>query len=297
MAVFSSSIREVELNHDSRRPYEPYVRLTYFNQVPPKALRLAERKGVQFRQGRDASGRVTFTLEHGVPVETDYHFSSPSLKGKPELAALIDADGLAHLFSDRRNKLLVYTGAGTSNASIPDFKTFKKNLGMTDVADGVDRLALGIISNPSRVGLKWRVWTENFLRAEGQGPTEAHRLLAELQAIHPFTLATENVDLLHERAGSGVFHSVREANRGRTYVYSDIHDPESSVSRSIDGVTHIVTVGLSGDWYGFLKQVRERHPDAKIISIGQGRPAFLGPEDAHHEGDIPSVLRKLVGPR
>lgn len=268
--------------------------MTFFDYVPSSALRLASTFRRRFAEGRDAKGRKTFTLEHGTPIPVEYHLPAPSLKANPERASSIDADGLSGLLSRRQNKVLVYTGAGMSSGRIPDFKTLKKSLGVVNRPSGMDPLARDIISNPSGVALKWRVWVERFLHGEAQGPTDAHRLLAELQERHGFTLATENLDTLHEQAGSRVFHSVNEDKRGNGYVYSDIHAPQSQISQDTRGVTHIVTVGIRGDWYGFLKRVRTRNPGARIISIGHGRPAFLGEGDYHHEADITDALRRLA---
>lgn len=95
-------------------------------------------------------------------------------------------------------KIVFFTGAGVSEESgIPTFR---------------DRMGLWNISNPEDIASKnaWRDNRQEVLRfhnnmrrtvIESQ-PNEAHRLIASLQKNYDVLVITQNVDDLHERAGS-----------------------------------------------------------------------------------------------
>jgi NAD-dependent deacetylase len=59
----------------------------------------------------------------------------------------------------------------------------------------------------------WRWYLTRFARVPGAAPNAAHRALVDLERWHgerggPFLLVTQNVDVLHERAGSGALVKV-----------------------------------------------------------------------------------------
>jgi NAD-dependent deacetylase len=95
-------------------------------------------------------------------------------------------------------KLIFFSGAGVSEESgIPTFR---------------DRLGLWDISDPEDVASK-RAWTDkreevlefhNKMRRSviESVPNEAHKLIAQLEDIFEVLVITQNVDDLHERAGS-----------------------------------------------------------------------------------------------
>ena len=95
-------------------------------------------------------------------------------------------------------KIVFFTGAGVSEESgIPTFR---------------DRMGLWNITNPEEIASKsaWRDNRQEVLRfhnnmrrtvIESQ-PNEAHRLIASLQENYDVLVITQNVDDLHERAGS-----------------------------------------------------------------------------------------------
>ena len=51
--------------------------------------------------------------------------------------------------------------------------------------------------------LVWRWYAERFATCTGAQPNAAHAALARLEGSHSLTLVTQNVDRLHQRAGSG----------------------------------------------------------------------------------------------
>jgi NAD-dependent deacetylase len=110
----------------------------------------------------------------------------------------VTVERLAELVRTRR-PCVVLTGAGVSTESgIPDFRS----------AGGLwadfDPLEYGSIdafrANPAKV---WRFYAPRFSVLTDAEPNDAHRALAALEgAGHVEAVITQNIDLLHERAGS-----------------------------------------------------------------------------------------------
>ncbi|HEV8631520.1 MAG TPA: Sir2 family NAD-dependent protein deacetylase [Thermoanaerobaculia bacterium] len=121
---------------------------------------------------------------------------SPSASAAAELAAALGRVG------DRG--LLVVTGAGVSLASgIPTFRgSDPEAIWTRDVTE----LATRRYFEDDPVG-SWRWYMERFDRALAAAPNAAHAALAGLERWQtgrgaPFLLVTQNVDTLHEQAGS-----------------------------------------------------------------------------------------------
>jgi NAD-dependent deacetylase len=95
--------------------------------------------------------------------------------------------------------VLVLTGAGVSKES--GLATFRDAGGLWE---GVDPMSLAtpgaFAEDPERV---WRFYDARRAQAAAAQPNPAHRAIAALEATgRPFLLASQNVDGLHERAGS-----------------------------------------------------------------------------------------------
>lgn len=97
-----------------------------------------------------------------------------------------------------RQKIVVFTGAGISKESgIP---TFRDANGMWKKYDAKKLAsAAGFEENPQAVLDFYNARRKNLLEVQ---PNHAHRVLAELEKHHDVTIITQNVDDLHERAGS-----------------------------------------------------------------------------------------------
>jgi len=109
-----------------------------------------------------------------------------------------DAERLAAWF-ERHERVVALTGAGCSTASgIPDYRDDEGAWKRKPPVQLRDFVA----SAPARR----RYWARALLgwrRFAGAGPNEAHRALAALEAAgHLVHLITQNVDGLHQRAGS-----------------------------------------------------------------------------------------------
>lgn len=97
-----------------------------------------------------------------------------------------------------RQKVVVLTGAGISKESgIP---TFRDMDGMWKKYDAMKLAsAAGFEEDPEAVLDFYNTRRKNLLEVQ---PNHAHLMLAELEKRHDVTIVTQNVDDLHERAGS-----------------------------------------------------------------------------------------------
>ncbi len=100
--------------------------------------------------------------------------------------------------SPLRQKLVVFTGAGISAES--GLATFRDNNGLWKQHDAKKLASVaGFHENPQMVLDFYNYRRKQLLEVE---PNHAHKLLAELEKWHDVTIITQNVDNLHERAGS-----------------------------------------------------------------------------------------------
>ena len=112
---------------------------------------------------------------------------------------------LVYLCTDMtaRQHIVFLTGAGISAES--GLRTFRDPDGVRSKVDPQDFCtASALREEPERVLVFYNERRRELLHA---APNEAHRIIAGLQGIHDVTVITQNVDDLHERAGSrGVVH-------------------------------------------------------------------------------------------
>lgn len=144
---------------------------------------------------------------------------------------LISACGLAN-----PGPLLVVTGAGVSLASgIPTFRGSDP-----DAVWANDVMELGTLAyfEQDPVG-SWRWYLARFEKALTARPNPAHHALAALERWQrgrggEFLLVTQNVDVLHDRAGSeALVHVHGRADRFRCTAHGCVHAaPKGSVART-----------------------------------------------------------------
>jgi NAD-dependent deacetylase len=98
------------------------------------------------------------------------------------------------------DRVVVLTGAGVSAESgIATFRDAQTGLWSRFSPTQLASQA-GFAADP---GLVWRWYMQRLSMVEEAQPNPGHRALAELERLSPsFTLITQNVDELHERAGS-----------------------------------------------------------------------------------------------
>ena len=97
-----------------------------------------------------------------------------------------------------RQNIVVFTGAGISAES--GISTFRDKNGLWENYDAMKLASVaGFEEDPQAVLDFYNERRKNLLGVE---PNDAHRFFAELEKWHDVTIVTQNVDNLHERAGS-----------------------------------------------------------------------------------------------
>ena len=116
--------------------------------------------------------------------------------------------------------IVFLTGAGMSVES--GFKTFRGNDGLWENYP-VDQVASheGWLTNPTLVTNFYNMLRQKLYAAQ---PNEGHRLIHELEKDYKVTVITQNVDNLHEKAGStNVIHLHGELTK--VCSSRDVDDP------------------------------------------------------------------------
>lgn len=97
-----------------------------------------------------------------------------------------------------RQKVVILTGAGISAES--GLATFRDNNGLWKQHDAKKLAsAAGFHENPQAVLDFYNCRRNQLLNVE---PNHAHKMLAKLEELYDVTILTQNVDNLHEKAGS-----------------------------------------------------------------------------------------------
>jgi NAD-dependent deacetylase len=212
-------------------------------------------------------------------------------------------DPIAISASDR---VFVLTGAGISAESgLPTFRASDGLWAGHRVEDVCTPEALE--NNPALV---WEFYSERRAQGAAAEPNPAHRALAELEAQigHRFFLCTQNVDDLHERAGSerlvhmhgeltksrceaecgrppvedrAVYRSLDEVEhcacgarlRPHIVFFGEIPLEMDRIERKLDDCSLMVVIGTSGSVYPAANFVNwARHAGARTIYVGPERP-------------------------
>jgi NAD-dependent deacetylase len=120
---------------------------------------------------------------------------------------------------NRKNKIVVLTGAGMSAES--GIKTFRDANGLWE-GHNIEEVATpqGWYNNPELVLDFYNQRREQLLRVQ---PNKAHCLLKTLEEKYDVHIITQNVDDLHERAGSSqVLHLHGELRKVRSSVNENL---------------------------------------------------------------------------
>lgn len=133
-------------------------------------------------------------------------------------------------------KLVVLTGAGMSAES--GISTFRDSGGLWDRYP-VEQVATpeGYAANPELVLNFYNERRRELLHVE---PNEGHKLLAELERYFDVTIITQNVDNLHERAGS---HHVIHLHGELTKVTSSRNPNDVACIRELNPEEYDVKIG------------------------------------------------------
>lgn len=133
-------------------------------------------------------------------------------------------------------KLVVLTGAGMSAES--GISTFRDSGGLWDRYP-VEQVATpeGYAANPELVIKFYNERRKELLHVE---PNEGHKLLAELEQYFDITVITQNVDNLHERAGS---HRVIHLHGELTKVTSSWNPNDATCIRELKPEEYDIKIG------------------------------------------------------
>lgn len=226
------------------------------------------------------------------------------------------------------DRVFVLTGAGISAESgLPTFRASDGLWAGHRVEDVCTPEALE--ENPALV---WQFYSERRAQAEKAQPNPAHIVLAELEAKlgERFFLCTQNVDDLHERAGSrrlvhmhGELAKSRcEAECGRPpvedrRVYRNLEEvgrcacgarlrphivffgemplEMSRIEREIAAATVMIVIGTSGSVYPAANFVNwARRAGARTVYVGPERPLNADAFTQIVEGKAGEVLPGLL---
>ena len=150
---------------------------------------------------------------------------------------------------NKKKKLVISTGAGISAES--GLRTFRDSDGLWEQYDVMEVASHeGYIKNPALIH---KFYTDRRRQAAKAEPNEAHKALARLEQDFDVYVITQNVDDLHERAGSSnVLHLHGQLNKVEATDNPDLvyvlENPEEeiTVDTVIDGHhvrPHIVFFG------------------------------------------------------
>ncbi|MDR1979063.1 MAG: NAD-dependent protein deacylase [Synergistaceae bacterium] len=169
-----------------------------------------------------------------------------------------------------KKKLVVLTGSGISAES--GMKTFRDNNGLWEEYDVMEVASIdGWHKNPKLV---LEFYNQRRRQLATIVPNEAHRILAELEKHFDVYIVTQNIDDLHERAGSTkILH---------------LHG-ELTKARSVGDETRVWDIGY-GDiaWGQTGEDGTQLRPH--IVWFGEAVPLIMEAERQVREADIFAVI-------
>jgi len=165
-------------------------------------------------------------------------------------------------------KISVLTGAGMSQES--GINTFRDANGLWENHDIMEVASFqGWLQNPSLV---LEFYNKRRAQLKEVSPNEGHLLLAEMQNIFDITIITQNVDNLHEKAGSlKVLHLHGELLKVRSEKRSDLvyewHEDLNFGDLAEDGSQLRPAIVWFGEAVPLLEQSAEIIAQSEIVII------------------------------
>ena len=191
---------------------------------------------------------------------------------------------LNKMIADAR-KIVFFTGAGISTGSgIPDFRS----------ANGLYSTACGIENKPPEYMLsntclekhpqEFFKYIRDYMNYHDVEPNIAHQKISELQLTRDVSVITQNIDGLHEKAGSEKVYAVH-GTMGRYFCTDCQHDlfvPEDVVNGNYDNMFNVPTCPLCGE--GIIR------PDVVLYGEGLAHPAWSDALFASGQADLMIVV-------
>lgn len=191
---------------------------------------------------------------------------------------------LNKMIADAR-KIVFFTGAGISTGSgIPDFRS----------ADGLYSTAFGIKNKEPEYMLSddclrdhpdaFIKYLRDYMDYREAEPNIAHQKISELQLVRDVSVITQNIDGLHEKAGSKKVYAVHGSMV--RYVCTDCQNdkfvPEDVMDGAYDDENSIPKCPLCGE--GVIR------PDIVLYGEGMAEPAWSGAQGAAYNCDLMIVV-------
>lgn len=158
-------------------------------------------------------------------------------------------------------RLVVLSGAGISAES--GLSTFRDNNGLWDQFP-IEEVATfeAWKKNPKKVNDFYNLRRENCYKAS---PNEAHEILADLEKKFKLNVITQNIDDLHERAGSkNVLHLHGLITNSRSSGTGEIYKISKGKHINFGDKCHDGQI-LRPDVVWFGEEVPNLHPASKIV--------------------------------
>lgn len=177
-----------------------------------------------------------------------------------------------------KKRIAVLSGAGVSAES--GLGTYRDNGGLWDSYDPMEVASIeGWERNP---GLVLDFYNMQRTKLSGVRPNEAHKLIAALEDTFTVDVITQNVDNLHERAGSThVVHLHGEATKVR---------PENTCNE-MDGFSEKYVIDIGNDSIG----IGDMAPNGAqyrphIVFFGEAVPKMERAIDLVSEADVVIII-------
>ena len=204
-----------------------------------------------------------------------YYVAEP-LKVTNQAPTTLGIDELCYYLRDKT--FIFYTGAGISaSGNVATMNDLMQSLKM----DWNNRSLLKqpffkeAFFNPASLTDAFDQFCKSAIEGE---PTPAHKAVHAIAQHKSIAIVTENVDLLHQRAGSE----------------PKMPHPGMCEPDDVKAVSVIVCVGLSHDDRGFLAYFKKHNPEGVIIAIDKGNPDYLSSNDFIVREDLQIVLPTMA---
>ena len=183
-------------------------------------------------------------------------------------------DKLNEMIAGARN-IVFFTGAGIStNSGIPDFRSADGLYSTSEEDNPEYMLSSGCLqAEPER----FFKYLRDYMDFRGYEPNIAHKKISELQLTKTVSVITQNIDGLHEKAGSEVVDNIH-GTMNRWYCTGcshDLYSPEDVLDGNYDNPHGVPKCPLCGGEYTI-------RPD--ITLYGEGLPNLAWTEATIHLG-------------
>lgn len=204
-----------------------------------------------------------------------------------------------------KKKLVIFTGAGISAES--GIQTFRDSDGLWEQYN-VEDVATKTGWQRNRA-LVLEFYNKRHTQLKNVKPNNAHKILAELEKYYDVQIITQNVDDLHERAGSSnILHLHGELTKCRAAGNGEIFDwhpdfelttsttaPDGSVLRphivwfgeDVPNITKAIKIAESAEIFVVIGTSLQVYPAANLVNYVDDRVPIYVVDPGYVEADFP----------